>query len=94
MPNQPIAKLNGLPIFGNKITKNNIYVNDIVTCEVNNIRIYCIVKDITDTMIKVSDLHTEITNINIIFYICDKINNTHKGYLSFTRNIYKIKWQK
>lgn len=34
--NNPIAKLNNLPEFGDKITKNNIQINDIITCEVNN----------------------------------------------------------
>ena len=90
MPYQPIAKLNGLPIFGNRITKNNIHINDIITCEVNDLRIYCIVKNITDTMIKVSDLHTEIRENDILFYINDKINTIHNGYLSFSRNINKI----
>ena len=54
--NNPIAKLNNLPEFGDKITKNNIQINDIITCEVNNRQIYCKVIDVTNTMIKVNDL--------------------------------------
>ena len=41
-------------------------------------------------MIKVSDLHTEIRENDILFYINDKINTIHNGYLSFSRNINKI----
>ena len=88
--NNPIAKLINLPEFGDKITKNNIQINDIITCEVNNRQIYCKVIDVTNTMIKVNDLISEIKNNEILFYVDDKINKTHNGYLSFTRKINKI----
>ena len=87
--NISFAKINGLPIY-ERLTDINI--NDIITLKVNNIQIFCKIVGYTQTrMIKVVELESRITDINISFIEkTNFINPTTKNILSKTRKMHKI----
>ena len=84
------AKINGLPEYGDRVNIFNININGIITLKVKNIPIFCKVIGTTPTMIKVIDLDIAVTNECIKFKLKNSINITTKGYLTFTRKIYKL----
>jgi len=89
--NISFAKINGLPIK-ERLIDNNSNINDIITLKVNNIQIFCKIVGYTQTrMIKVVELESRITDINISFIEkTNFINPTTKNILSKTRKMHKI----
>lgn len=80
----------GLPIYNNRVTKNNVNINDVITLKINGKRCYRYIVDITDTMIKVKCLDIIVDNQKICFIVNDNIDTITNNYLSFDREIYKV----
>lgn len=84
------AKITTLPKYGERVNEYNVEEGDIITLKVKNRPIFCKVIGFTPTMIKVVDLKCHIYDDSIQFKISNKVNDTTKGMLSKTREMYKI----
>jgi len=78
------------PLLGDRVTRDNIRINDIITCKVWKISIYSVVRSLTPTMINVSDLTYSLNNNWIEFRLKNEFNPTTKNTLGFTRKIFKV----
>jgi len=72
---------------GDRVSRDNINENDIIKLKCNNKQIYCRVTGTTQTMVKVEGLDIENLDECVRFTINPTINNIHKNYLGFGRNM-------
>ena len=84
------AVINGMPDYGERANVNNVSINDIITCKVNGLQIFCKVDGTTLRTIKVTDLRCEINNNKIDLYPINIQNRTTAGALKDTRRIFKV----
>lgn len=82
--------MTGLPIYGERVTINNVNINDVITYRIKGYWVFSKVIGTTPTMIKVIDLICENTIDGVNLYINNEQNLTTKCSLNPTRKIFKI----
>lgn len=85
-----IAFIDGLPVYGPRITIENAEINEVITYKVKGQWIFSVVTGTTPTMIKVRDLICENTEQGINLYISYGQNPITKGLLKPSRRIFKV----
>ena len=84
------AQILGLPKHEYRAKIENVKVNDIITCKVDGKWIFCKVDGTTPTMIKVSDLQSDIENNAICLYLIQNKNPITNGLLNENRRIFFV----
>jgi hypothetical protein len=87
----PLAVMNGSPVYGERAKIINVQMNDIITYRVGGNWIFSVVTGTTSTMIKVIDLNYEITNQGIYLRLNPEQNSTTKCLLNESRRIFKVR---
>lgn len=82
--------MSGLPLCEQRITRDNVKINDVLHYMIDGRPVYSVVLYKTNTMIKVKDLYCEITMDAIHLYLKDEVNPITKCELCFSRKMFKV----
>jgi len=85
------ALMTGLPEYDERATPVNLNLDDIITYKVGGYSVFSVVIKIESSSIQVVDLICENTIDGVNLYINKKINPTTKGWLNWTRAIFKVR---
>jgi len=85
--------MTGKPVYGERVTINNVNINDVITYKIKGYWVFSKVLGTTPTMIKVIDLICENTINGINLYINNEQNITTKCLLKPTRKIFQYNYK-